>query len=118
MKKNHVITLSAVLLAASVLGIMGTQVFSGRNPGDLIMFVLLMIAGGSVQTIVFLVFKPKGLKIAPVILAIAVAAWGTFLYLTAASWANAAVTDLICDYCAPAVGAIASLVLLGGFPDK
>ncbi len=115
MKKNIAITLSVFLIIASALGVLGAQFLSGNNPPDLVMFVLMMVIGGSAETIAFSTFKNKTLKYLPFVLAFVLASWGTYLYLTSESWANATMMGLICGYCSPMVGATVSLVLLKKF---
>ncbi len=119
MKKSAVIIVSVILLAVSALGILGTQLLSGgRNPAAPVMFALLMILGASAETVAFVTFKKRILKIVPLIATALFALWGTYLYFFSEAWANAAVDDLLCDYCSAAVGSIVSVVLLKLFPVK
>ncbi len=119
MKKRRILSLAVPILAISALVIFAVQFFTGgRNPYDPILFVLLMLTGGSAEAIAFALFRSRLLKLLPLALSIAVALWGTYLFLFSPSWSNAAPADLICSYCSPMAGSVISAVLLRSASKK
>ncbi len=112
-KKNLVVGCSIGLLLAAHLVILGIQFLSGgSNPADPLLFVLMMVIGGSFQTIALLSLKNPYLQLIPLVIAIGVALWGTCLYLFSESWMHASFGSLVCGYASPAVGALLSLILV------
>ena len=74
------------------------------------LFVLLMQGFGlpSIIPVLDLI-----LRIVPLILTVAFALWGGWLFLTSDSWANATFGDYFADYCTPALGcAVAYIIYL------
>ncbi len=116
-RKNLVVGCSIGLLLLSHLVILGFQFSNGgSNPADLLMFLLMMVIGGSIETIALLSLKNKYLQLVPLVIALGVALWGTYLYLFSESWLNATFGSLVCGYYSPLVGAFLSYILVKLFP--
>ena len=78
--------------------------------------ILRLFAAGSIQIFFCTCFRKKMLQFFPLMLTLALALWGTWLFCTSDSWRNASILDLLADYCSPAFGC--ALVCLLKLPRK
>lgn len=64
--------------------------------------ILRLFAAGSIQIFFCICFRKNMLQLFPLMLTLALALWGTWLFFTSDSWRNASILDLLADYCSPA----------------
>ena len=77
---------------------------------DSVSVILRVIPSFAVQVLLFRVGKWNILKVLPVLIAGAFAAWGTYLYFTSPHWNNATFWDLLADYISPFLSCLAALI--------
>lgn len=79
--------------------------------GDTMSLILRVIGALSIQALFCEIFKNNIIKIIPLALTAAVALWGTYLFFTSQSWANATVFGLIADYFSPFICCVSVFAL-------
>lgn len=96
------------LLSAGIY--LGIQFLTGRGPSVVGALFLRLILAVSMQSLFCRVMKLKLFRLLPLLIAAAWSAWGTWLYVTSESWANAAWTDLLAENFSPMIGCLAAWV--------
>lgn len=91
---------------------LGIQFFSGYGPDNIIQAILLIIIALSIQILFCRLFSWRILKTLPLVFALILALWGTWLYLTSESWMNAEFSDLLCGYITPLIGCAIGWLLI------
>ena len=77
---------------------------------DTIGVILRVIPSLAVQVLLFRVGRWNLVKVLPILITGAFAAWGTYLFFTSPHWSNATAGDLIADYVSPFIGCIVVLL--------
>ena len=102
--KKTVLNLSAGIVLCASLFVLLMQGFGLPSIGSVLDLILRIIAAASAQVLFCANLKQPWLRIVPLILTVAFALWGGWLFLTSDSWINATLGDYIADYCTPALG--------------
>jgi len=106
--------IEALLLAIAIIGILvylGIQFFTGYGSNNITQAVLLTIIAASIQLVFCRFFNWRIIKSLPVILALLLALWGTWLNFTSESWRNAEFDALLCGYITPFIGCMIGWLL-------
>ena len=78
---------------------------------DVMSVILRVIPSLAVQVLLFRIGKWNIVKVLPVLLTAAEAAWGTYLYFTSPHWSNASFWgSLIADYVSPFIACLVALI--------
>ena len=104
MKKNSNIWLAVATVIPVVLLFWPFAMWN-----DSVSVILRVIPSFAVQVLLFRLGKWNILKVLPVLIAGAFAAWGTFLYFTSPHWINATCWDLLADYMSPFLSCLIAL---------
>lgn len=110
MKKSMINLVAAIILCASLFVLL-MQGFGLPPIGSVLDLILRIIAAASAQVLFCVNIKQSWLRIVPLVLTVAFALWGGWLFLTSDSWANATLGDYLADYCTPAIGCISAHIL-------
>ena len=106
----------SLILCFVCLYILFMQGFGFPSISPAVDLLLRMLAAGSIQLFFLCSFRNKTLQLLPLMLTLALALWGAWLFCTSDSWQNATLFDLLADYCSPAFGC--ALVCLLNHPNK
>lgn len=109
--KKIVLNLSAAISLLASLFVLLMQGFGLPSIGSALNFILRIVAAASAQVLFCVNIKQPWLRIIPLILTVAFALWGGWLFLTSDSWANATLGDYFADYCTPTIGCALVCVL-------
>ena len=102
--KKTVLNLSAGIVLCVSLFILLMQGFGLPSIGAALDLILRIVAAASAQVLFCVNIKQSWLRVIPLILTVAFALWGGWLFLTSDSWANVTFGDYFADYCIPALG--------------
>ena len=101
--KKTVLNLGAGIILCVSLFVLLMQGFGLPSIGAVLDLILRIVAAASAQVLFCVNIKQSWLRIVPLILTVAFALWGGWLFLTSDSWANATFGDYFADYCTPAL---------------
>ena len=104
--KKTVLNLIAGIIMCVSLFVLLMQGFGLPSIGPVLGLVLRLAAAASAQALFCVNFKQHWLRIIPLILTVAFALWGGWLFLTSDAWVNATFVGYFFDYCSPAVGCV------------
>lgn len=102
--KKTVLNLSAGIILCASLFVLLMQGLGLPPIGSVLDFILRIVAAASAQVLFCVNIKQPWLRIIPLILTVAFAMWGGWLFLTSDSWVNATFWDYFADYCTPTLG--------------
>lgn len=114
--KKAGLNLSAGIIMCVSLFVLLMQGFGLPSIGSVLDLILRIVAAASAQVLLCVNIKQPWLRIIPLILTVAFALWGGWLFLTSDSWANVTVGDYFADYCTPALGCAAAYIIYLVFP--
>ena len=114
--KKTVLNLSAGIVLCASLFVLLMQGFGLPPIGSVLDLILRIVVAASAQVLFCVNIKQPWLRIIPLILTVAFALWGGWLFLTSDSWVNATLGDYIADYCTPALGCAAAYIIYLVFP--
>lgn len=109
--KKAGLNLSACIILCASLFVLLMQGFGLPSIGSVLDLILRIVAAASAQVLCCVNIKQPWLRSIPLILTVAFALWGGWLFLTSDSWVNATLGDYIADYCTPAIGCALVCVL-------
>ena len=109
--KKTVLNLSAGIILCASLFVLLMQGFVLPSIGPVLDLILRIVAAASAQVLFYVNIKQPWLRSIPLILTIAFALWGGWLFLTSDSWVNATLRDYIADYCTPAAACSVTYIL-------
>ena len=104
--KKTIHNLNACIILCASLFVLLLQGFGLPPIGPVLGLVLRLAAAASAQVLFCVNFKQHWLRIIPLILTVAFALWGGWLFLTSDAWVNATFWGYFSDYCSPAVGCV------------
>ena len=114
--KKTILNLSAGIILCASLFVLLMQGFGLPSIIPVLDLILRIVAAASAQVLFCVNIKQPWLRIIPLILTIAFALWGGWLFLTSDSWANATFGDYFADYCTPALGCAVAYIIYLVFP--
>ena len=103
MKKITANSAACIVLVCS-LAVLLLQGFGLPPISSTANLVLRILAAAAAQVLFCVNFKQDWLRAVPLVLTVAFALWGGWLFLTSDSWVNATFSDYFADYCTPALG--------------
>ena len=109
--KKTVLNLSTGIVLCASLFVLLMQGFGLPPIGSVLDLILRIVAAASAQVLFCVNIKQPWLRIIPLILTVAFALWGGWLFLTSDSWVNATLGDYIADYCTPAAACSVTYIL-------
>ena len=115
--KKTVLNLSAGIILCASLFVLLMQGFGLPSIGPVLDLILRIVAAASAQVLFCVNIKNPWLRIIPIVLTVAFALWGGWLFLTSDSWANVTVGDYFADYCTPAFGCAVAYIIYLVFPN-
>ena len=114
--KKTVLNLSAGIILCASLFVLLMQGFVLPSIGPVLDLILRIVAAASAQVLFCVNIKQPWLRSIPLILTIAFALWGGWLFLTSDSWVNATFGEYFADYCIPALGCAVAYIMFLVFP--
>ena len=114
--KKTVLNLNAAIILFASFFVLLMQGFGLPSIGSVLDLILRIVAAASAQVLFCVNIKQPWLRIIPLILTVAFALWGGWLFLTSDSWVNATLGDYIADYCTPALGCAVAYIIYLVFP--
>lgn len=111
--KKTVLNLSAGFILCASLFVLLMQGFGLPSIGPVWDLILRIVAAASVQVLFCVNIKRPWLRLLPLVLTIAFALWGGWMFLTSDSWVHATLGGYLADYCTPTIGcALAYIVCM------
>ena len=102
--KKTVLNLSAGFILCASLFVLLMQGFGLPSIGPVWDLILRIVAAASVQVLFCVNIKRPWLRLLPLVLTIAFALWGGWMFLTSDSWVHATLGEYLADYCTPTIG--------------
>ena len=114
--KKTVLNVSAGIVLCASLFVLLMQGFGLPPIGSVLDLILRIVGAASAQVLFCVNIKQPWLRIIPIVLTVAFALWGGWLFLTSDSWVNATFGEYFADYCTPALGCAVAYIIYLVFP--
>lgn len=109
--KKIVLNLTIGIIFCASLFILLMQGFGLPPISAVLDLILRIVVAISAQVLFWVNIKQPLLRIIPLILTVAFALWGGWLFLTSDAWVNVSLGDYFADYCTPALGCNITYIL-------